>query len=150
MDALIEGVSINPLKIIPVEHGDVLHALKATDSSFVGFGEAYFSTIEHGSIKGWKYHSKMTLNIVVPVGIIRFVIFDDRPESETRNTFNEIVLGPSSNYVRLTVKPKLWFAFQGLDKGLNLLLNLASIAHDPTEARTLPITNTHIPNYGWQ
>jgi hypothetical protein len=41
-------------------------------------------------------------------------------------------------------------AFQGIDSGLNLLLDVADIEHDPAEAKQLPLINDHIPNYGWQ
>ena len=33
----------------------------------------------------------------------------------------------------LTVPPLVWIGFQGLEQGMNLLLNIASIPHDPNE-----------------
>ena len=72
----MDGVTLTPLKIIPHPSGDVLHGIKSSEASFAGFGEAYFSTINQGDIKGWKKHSKMTLNLVVPKGEIQFVIFE--------------------------------------------------------------------------
>ena len=74
----IDGVILTSLGIIEVEGGNVLHAMKQEDNGFNGFGEAYFSTAEHKVIKGWKRHFEMTLNIVVPIGHIRFVLYDDR------------------------------------------------------------------------
>lgn len=150
MDKLIKGVSLTPLKIIRVEEGDVMHALKSTDDSFAGFGEAYFSTIKKGSVKGWKFHTRMTLSVVVPVGGIRFVIYDDKTNSETYDVFNEFFLGPNFEYVRLTVPPNLWTAFQGVEDTLNVLLNLANIPHDPTEAKNLPINNDYLPKFDWR
>lgn len=150
MDKLIEGISLTPLKIIEGENGRVMHALKSSETSFSEFGEAYFSTVKKGFVKGWKCHSRMTLNIIVPVGNIRFVIFDDRSGSKTQNCFNEFFLGLDYEYSRLTVKPNLWMAFQGVGESLNLLLNLASIEHDPEEAESLPIENKYIPKYNWQ
>ena len=88
MELLIDGVILTDLKIILGENGGVMHALKATESSYSGFGEAYFSSVVTGKIKGWKQHLKMTLNLVVPVGAIRFVIYDDRDASKTFQTFN--------------------------------------------------------------
>ena len=149
MESLIAGVSLTELKIIPGENGNVLHGIKVSEPSFAGFGEAYFSTIVKDKIKGWKCHLRMTLNLVVPVGIIRFVIYDDRPESGTYKKFNEFYLGPASQYSRLTVSPNLWMAFQGAGADLNLLMNLASIPHDPAEVKQLPLSNDHIPNYNW-
>jgi dTDP-4-dehydrorhamnose 3,5-epimerase len=80
---MMEGVTVHPLKHIVVPKGDIYHALKSTDEGYVGFGEAYFSQIEHGAAKGWKRHNRMTLNLVVPVGAVKFVIYDDR-EGTTR------------------------------------------------------------------
>ena len=67
---MMEGVTVHPLKHIVVPKGDIYHALKSTDEGYVGFGEAYFSQIEHGAAKGWKRHTRMTLILVVPVGAV--------------------------------------------------------------------------------
>ncbi len=150
MDRLIQGVNITPLKIIPAPNGNILHALKSTEDSCKGFGEAYFSTVHHGKIKGWKSHTRMTLNLVVPVGGIRFVVYDDREGSDTFNAFNQFDLGPELHYARLTVPPLVWMAFQGLTETTNMLLNMADLEHDPTEARNLPIDTELIPKYNWQ
>lgn len=149
MDKLIsniDGVTLTPLKIIKGEKGNVLHALKSEEQTFFGFGEAYFSTVLHNEIKGWKKHREMILNIVVPVGKIKFVIFDDREKSRTKNQFFEITLSPE-NYYRLTVQPGLWMAFKGLSNPLNMLLNIASIPHNPNEAEN--VTLQTINYYNW-
>src|SRR6059058_200930 len=104
---MISGIKITSLKQIPVPGGDVLHALKAADPGFAGFGEAYFSIIDPGIVKAWKRHREMTLNLVVPVGAIRFVIYDDRGGSATKGAFEEVVLS-RENYCRLTIPPMLW------------------------------------------
>jgi len=128
---MIDGVVVTPLKIINVLGGDVLHAMKAGDAGFSGFGEAYFSTIETGAIKAWKRHREMTLNLIVPVGKIKFVLFDDR--SFGKEQYQEIVLS-KSHYCRLTIPPMIWMGFQGLDSETSMLLNIASIAHVPDES----------------
>jgi len=124
----IEAVSLTPLRKIHHEKGDIYHALKRSDDGFVDFGEAYFSCVNHGEIKGWKKHETMTLNVVVPVGAIKFVVYDDKTGS-----FFEAVLS-QENYQRLTVPPKLWMAFCGVGTGMNMLLNIASIEHNPHES----------------
>ena len=60
----IDGVILTPLKKITHPRGDILHAMKENDSGYAGFGEAYFSTIKHGEIKGWNRHKQMTLKWV--------------------------------------------------------------------------------------
>lgn len=144
MTALPQDAQLVPLKIITVEGGDVLHALKKTDPEFDQFGEAYFSTVHKNSIKGWKCHRIMTLNLVVPIGEIKFVLYDDRPESATCNQFFSINLS-INNYHRLIVPPKIWVAFQGLSNETNLLLNIANLPHDPEEADHCDIISLPYP-----
>lgn len=130
---LFHGLTQTPLKIITNENGCVKHSLKATEDSFFKFGEAYFSEVGFQKIKGWKLHKEMILNLTVPIGNVRFVFFD-----QVKNAFYEVIIG-ESNYCRLTVHPGIWFAFQGIEKSKNLILNVASIAHDPSEVETMEL-----------
>ncbi len=134
MQENIEGVVITPMSIIDTGDGDVLHAMKVSDLGFNGFGEAYFSTIKPRAIKAWKRHREMTLNLVVPVGEIKFVLFDDRPKSRSYKEFQKVVISRSNNYIRLTVPPMVWMGFQGMDKNSSILLNIANIEHSANEA----------------
>jgi len=127
----ITGVTTTPLSIIDTKGGAVLHAIKRSDYGFSGFGEAYFSTIEHNAIKGWKRHKEMVLNLIVPIGSVRFILHDDRKNQI--NKFQEVVLSLKSGYARLTVPPMIWVGFQGLDKHPSIVLNIASIEHSSEE-----------------
>ena len=133
----MDGVTLTPLKQITHPKGDIFHAMKASDDGFSGFGEAYFSTVNQGEVKGWKKHTEMTLNLVVVIGEIEFVVYDD-------NRFYGVKLS-KNNYQRLTVEPGLWLAFRGLDSE-NMLLNLSSIEHDPNESENVDLD---IINYNW-
>ena len=86
----------------------------------------YFSKINKGSIKGWKLHQKMTLNLVVPLGEVEFVFYD------FKNEYKVVRIG-ETNYSRITVPPQIWFAFKGLSSPGNLIMNIADIEHDPNE-----------------
>lgn len=147
-DALLEGVQLSPLRRIPSPAGPVMHALKASEPAFQGFGEAYFSSVGYAQVKAWKRHRRMVCNLVVPVGGVRLKLLDERSESLTFGHWLELCLG-AENYQRLTIPPGLWFGFEGLDQGLNLVLNLASIEHDPSEADTLPIDEARFKSSGW-
>jgi dTDP-4-dehydrorhamnose 3,5-epimerase len=144
---MIEGVLLTKLKIIPGDSGDVLHAMKKTESSFLGFGEAYFSTIRKNAVKAWKRHRKMTLNLVVPCGKIKFVLYDERNNSPSRGEIFEITLS-RNNYQRLTVPPMVWMGFKGMDNDLNMLLNIADMAHDPDDIDRVEAYKSHI-RYSW-
>ena len=145
IDVSVEGVLFTPLKIINVAGGDVLHGMKSSDSGYTGFGEAYFSTIEQGAVKAWKRHRNMTLNLVVPAGAIRFVVFDDRTDSSTRGKYGEITLS-RENYSRLTVPPMVWMGFQGVGEGTSLLLNVANVFHDPAEVDRKALDEIDFPD----
>jgi dTDP-4-dehydrorhamnose 3,5-epimerase len=129
---IIEDVIITPLKIIDVLNGDVLHGLKATDSCYDGFGEAYFTTINSGAIKAWKRHHKMTMNLIVPTGVVRFVLFDDRHSIKSNGYFQQVVLS-RKHYFRLTIPPMIWVGFQGQDNKESTILNIANIQHQANE-----------------
>lgn len=135
----MDGVILTLLKQIHHPKGNIFHAMKESDTGFDGFGEAYFSTVNQNDIKGWKKHTKMTLNLVVPIGEIEFVIYDEK-----RKEFFTTILS-HKNYQRLTVKPGLWMAFRGVGT-YNMLLNLANIEHDPSEAVNI---NLNEIEYKW-
>ena len=136
---MIEGITLHPLRRISNPKGDILHALKCTDDGFVGFGEAYFTQILPGEVKGWKRHNRMTLNLVVVSGIIKFVIYDDREGSSSFGEFFEIVLSPEENYQRLTVAPGLWMAFQGMCDQTSMLMDIIPEPHDDGEGERVPL-----------
>ena len=111
--------------------------MKASDPGYISFGEAYMSSINKGVIKGWKKHKKMTLNLIVIIGEIKFVVYNELNYFETKLS--------NDNYFRLTISPGLWFAFKGLNKN-NSLINIANIAHDPNESENMNLFDF---DYNW-
>jgi len=142
----LQDLIITPLKRIAHPKGDIYHAMKSSDIGFVSFGEAYFSIISYDEIKGWKKHTQMVLNLVVPTGKVRFVIYDDRGDSNSFGEFFDVVLS-SDNYSRITIPNGVWMAFEGVGKGLNMLLNIASIEHNPDESISCELSKI---SYSWQ
>ena len=138
---ILDHILVTPLKRISVPGGDVLHALKCTDDGFKNFGEAYFSMVEFGAIKAWKMHTQMTLNLIVPIGEVRFVF-----RADDDNNGREELIG-AANYSRLTVPPGIWFGFQGLAAPQSLVLNIANMPHDPNEVEGLAISAIE---YDWR
>ena len=122
----MDGIILTPLKKIYHPKGEILKAIAKSDPLFSEFGEAYFSMINQGDIKGWKKHLEMTLNITCPIGNVRFIF------SKDLNEFKEIVLNKENNS-RITVKPGIWFAFQGLYDQTSLINNVSDIVHNPKE-----------------
>ncbi len=124
----LDDILVTPLNRITTLGGDVMHALKNSDTGFNGFGEVYFSWVERGAVKAWKCHQRMTMNLVVPMGEVSFVFH----LTNQKNNFQTENIG-EERYVRLTVPPGIWFGFQGRGSGQSLLMNLSDMDHDPDE-----------------
>lgn len=133
-------ILLTPLARIPALGGDVLHVMKKNDAGYAGFGEAYFSWVAVGATKAWKRHTQMTMNVVVPVGQVRFVFHLVGSEE-----FRVEEIGVD-RYVRLTVPPGIWFGFQGLAEPQSLVLNIPNIPHDPKEVEHLALSDI---KYEW-
>lgn len=144
---MIEGVKIIPLKVIADDRGKVMHMLRSDSPVFKKFGEIYFSTVKYGAIKAWKKHRQMILNLAVPQGSIKLVLYDDRSDSSTKGGLQEIEVG-SENYNLIQVPPMVWNGFQGLSQGESLVANCATMPHDPVEVERLVQKSTIIP-YHW-
>ena len=119
-------VITTPIEKIEVEGGDVLKNIKVGDTGYKGFQETYYSFINFGKKKGWKKHLDMTLNLTCPIGKVKFVF------SEDLYHFENIIIG-KNNLFRITVKPGIWFAFQGLYEPLSLINNVSDLIHNPHE-----------------
>ena len=129
---MLEGMIRTDLNIISSENGKIMHGVKKFDNGFVDFGEVYFSTVEKGAIKAWKLHREMTLNLMVPVGKVLFCFYDVRENSSSYGEKYKTILSQHP-YFRLTVPPEIWFGFNGMSDGLNLICNVADIPHEPHE-----------------
>lgn len=139
----LSDILITPLRRIDTLGGDVLHAMKIGDEGYAGFGEAYFTWVSSGTVKAWKRHTRMSMNLVVPVGHIRLVFCLVCADGSEQFRVEDIGV---DRYSRITVPPGIWFGFQGLKATESLMLNIANISHDPTEVERLTLADI---NYVW-
>lgn len=140
---MLSHIKVTPLRRIETPGGDVMHAMKQSDDGYIGFGEAYFSRVSCGAVKAWKRHTRMTMNLVVPIGLVRFV-FHAKNRMGT-NEFRVEDIGESC-YARITVPAGIWFGFQGRSEADSLVLNFANIEHDPNEVERLDM---YYIDYDW-
>ena len=143
----IEGVVDVPLQQFVDERGAVFHMLRCDAPHFTRFGEVYFSETNPGVVKAWKRHCQMTQHFAVPVGVLRLVIFDDRPRSSTGGRVAVFDLG-RSNYRLVSVPHGLWYGFACTGDGPALLANCSDLPHDPDESESIPADSLQIP-YRW-
>ena len=151
-DMGINGVSFQPLKVITTPGGPVMHMLRP-DSPLLpdfskGFGEIYFSEVLPGHVKAWKRHTRQTQHFAVPSGLLKIVMYDDRPDSETRGVLCELALGRPEHYGLLRIPVNVWYGFTAMGDAPALICNCADIPHDPTEGQRLPVNDPSIP-YQW-
>jgi len=144
---MIEGVKIVKLTQMLDERGKVMHMININSPSFIDFGEIYFSCIYPGAIKAWHLHKKMTLNYAVPHGNIKFVLYDDRPDSVTKGETQEIFLGPD-HYCLVTVPPMIWNGFKCIGENMAIVANCASLTHSDDEVEKKIPFDDSIP-YDW-
>lgn len=144
---VIDGVVITPLRQIPDERGKIMHMLRADAPHFKAFGEVYFSCVNPGAIKAWHIHSEMTLNYAVVWGMIKFVLYDDRPESTTRGMLQELFIG-ESNYCLVTVPPRVWNGFKGIGEKMAIVANCTDITYRADEISRMDPFSKQIP-YSW-
>ena len=144
---MIEGVVVEPLKQIIDERGKVLHMLRADSPLFTRFGEIYFSVVNPGVVKAWKRHFEMTQHFVVPVGMIRLVIYDNRDFSSTNKKIESLEIG-ENNYCLVKIPPLLWYGFQGISSLPALIANCTDMTHNPNEVERLAMSDKQVP-YDW-
>ena len=132
---ILDKILITKNKVISVEGGDVMHGIKSNSPGFNNFGELYFSWIDYNYIKAWKKHNLMSLNLMVPLGIVKFIFYD-----ENFKNFRTITTG-YKNCERITVPPGIWFGFKGCFDKKSLVVNCADIHHDPSEVEKKSISD---------
>ncbi|MCP4377405.1 MAG: dTDP-4-dehydrorhamnose 3,5-epimerase [bacterium] len=144
---MIEDVLFNELGKFEDQRGAVMHMLRSDAPFFEKFGEVYFSTVNTGVVKGWKKHLKMTQHITVPVGNVRVVIHDDRPDSPTTGCTQEFEIG-TQQYNLLRIPPLVWYSFGNIGDEMAMVVNCTDIPHDPEEVVVTDLSDQSIP-YTW-
>lgn len=143
----IHDVQVTPLRRIPDERGAVFHMLREDSPVFERFGEIYFSLAYPGVVKGWHVHSRMTCNYAVPVGMVKLVLYDNRDNSPTRGTVQELHIG-DLNYALVTIPPLVWNGFKGEGTSPAVVANCATVAHESGEIDRVDPFDNEIP-YDW-
>ena len=144
----IDGVLVIGLRQIIDDRGAVLHHMRRDAPEFTTFGECYFSEIVPGAVKAWKRHREQTQHLAVPIGRVRFVVYDDRESSPTLGEIQVVELGRPDDYNRLCIPRGLWYGFTCLSDRRALIANCADRPHDPDDAELRPEDDPGIP-YRW-
>lgn len=121
----LDKIRIKKFNIVKNKNGIILKILNNKQRNLKLYKDAYFSFVKFNKIKGWKKHKRMTMNLMVPVGKVKFVFCDD-------DKFRSIIIG-DNRFCKIIVPPNIWFAFKGISKGKNVVFNLANVKHNDKE-----------------
>ncbi|MEW5806545.1 MAG: dTDP-4-dehydrorhamnose 3,5-epimerase family protein [Acidobacteriota bacterium] len=147
---MIEGVKVKNLKIIPDERGRLMEILRCDDQLFLKFGQVYVTTAYHGVVKAWHKHKKQTDNFTVIKGMVKFVLFDARPDSKTNGHINEFYVG-EYNPILIQIPAGVYHGFKAVSEEEVIAMNIPTEPYDykdPDEQRLEPHSD-EIP-YNWQ
>jgi len=106
-------------------NGDVYKILSSSSKIYKGFGELYITTLNKDSSKGWNYHKRMTLNLFVIKGKVRFFL-------KKSNKLVKKTLSENKNDI-LTIKPKVWVKIVNLAGEKSKIINFANLKHNQNE-----------------
>ena len=147
---MIEGVRIKTLKVIPDERGRLMELLRSDDQEFfIQFGQVYMTTAYPGVVKAWHYHKRQTDNFAVVHGMMKVVLYDNRPDSPTHGEVNEFFMG-IHNPVLLQIPPLVLHGFKCIGETEGIVVNIPTTLYNykaPDEHRIDPHSK-EIP-YDW-
>ncbi len=146
---MIDGVKLKRLRVIPDERGRLMEMLRADDEMFTKFGQVYMTTTYPGIIKGWHYHKLQEDNIVVVKGMLKVVLYDDRPDSPTKGEVNEFFIG-EHNPMLVHVPVGVLHGWKCIGAEEAIVVNTVSEPYNyahPDEYR-LPYDSPQVP-YNW-
>ena len=135
MDKSLLNIKFKKKQIINVEGGDVYKIMKKSDFADFKFNEVYFSSINDNYVKGWKLQEKITSNICVPIGEVKFTFVS----SDFK--FSESYIIGEKNYGLLSFPPNIWYCFKGLSKKKSLILNLIDYEHNEKDVKKISLNN---------
>ncbi len=144
---MIDKVLVVPLKKICDERGMIMHMLRSSDPHFDKFGEVYFSIAYPGAIKGWHEHTKQTQFYAVIKGMIKLVLYDNRPKSPTYKELMELFVG-DDNYQLVRIPTGVINGYKTISGDNAIVANCADLPHDPNEMLRYDPHGDKVP-YKW-
>ena len=142
-DKVIDGVKARRAKVLPYERGRLGEIFRSDDPWFEKFGQVYFTTTYPGIVKAWHYHKKQTDHFYVIKGTVKIGLYDDRKDSPTYGTVNQIYLSEYCPGV-VRIPPGIQHGWMCVGDDEAYIINIASEVYNPSqpdEYRTDPHDN---------
>jgi dTDP-4-dehydrorhamnose 3,5-epimerase len=144
---LIDGVRIREARTIADDRGTICVAY---DPRW-GFSDepmvySYEVTIRPGAVKGWILHETYDDRLFLAAGTVKWVMYDDRPDSPTRGRLTELYF--DEHHRSLLLIPRgVWHAVQNVGATDSRMVNFPTAQYDyenPDKTR-LPLDTERIP-----
>lgn len=150
MGKAIDGVVVKPLRVVPDDRGRLMEILRVDDELYTRFGQVYMTTTYPGVVKAWHLHRLQTDHMAAVHGMFRLAMYDDRAESPTRGTLQEVHMGVH-NPVLVRIPPGVYHGWVCVSPEEGMVVNIPDLPYDrenPDEYR-LPPDTAQIP-YNWE
>ncbi|MBI1800270.1 MAG: dTDP-4-dehydrorhamnose 3,5-epimerase family protein [Chloroflexi bacterium] len=145
---MIDGVVIKELKTYPDERGFFREIIRATDDFFAeGFAQWSQSKMFRDVIKAWHIHQQQVDWWYVPMGCIKTVLHDLRPESPTYRQTQEILMGEDFGEKVVKIPPGVAHGCRVLS-GEAYLFYITSKTYNPQDEGRIPHDDPAI-GYDW-
>ena len=105
--------------------GDIFKILNRKSKNYFGFAELYITSLNKGITKGWNFHKKMILNLIVIKGKVLFVV------KKNKKIYRKM-LSQNKKEV-LTIKSKVWFKMINLHANRSEIINFANLKYNKNE-----------------
>jgi len=107
------------------------------------------TTAYPGVVKAWHYHKRQTDNFAVVHGMMKVVLYDNRPDSPTHGEVNEFFMG-IHNPLLVQIPPLVLHGFKCIGETEGIVVNIPTTLYNykaPDEHRIDPHSK-EIP-YDW-
>ena len=145
--ASIDGLLIRELRTLPDERGELCELYRSVwDIHDASVQHAYLATVRPGMVKGWVMHRSQEDRIAVLFGAVRWVWFDERPESPTSGNVVELTI-TERNRSAFVTPANVWHAVENVGETDAAFINMPSrpYNHEDPDKYRLPLENDLIP-----
>ena len=145
-DRLMDGVSLHEVRNVVTRNGITTEILRDDWGVHGRVVHAIFVRLRVGALSAWHMHRRKTDHLFVVGGLVRAVLFDDRPGSPTRGTVDELFLHHARPRL-LTIPPGVFHGLQVLGGEPGEFVNYfdAAYAYDDPDDHRLPLGTPLIP-----
>jgi dTDP-4-dehydrorhamnose 3,5-epimerase len=144
---LIDGVVVRYQRPIEDKRGEIVEVYRPSWGLHADpLVYVYQVRIRPGAIKGWVIHEHQDDRLFFVTGVLRWALYDDRPDSPTRGRLNDLVF--SERAPALLVIPRgVYHAVRNIGTSDAIFVNMPTRAyeHESPDKLRLPLDNSLIP-----